>query len=475
MNMQRGFRDKLENYLNVNQNFEVQMSIDGKAVYDFSCFGVDSNEKLSDDRYMVFYNQTSSPRGEISYTSQHNQAKFNINLSCLPQTIKKLVFTASIDGAGTMGEISSHRLSVSQNGRTVLELILRGEDFQKETAITSVEIYHKGVWRLATVASGFNGGLGDLLRLYGGQEETNPAAIQQSTSVSQPQPNRTTPTTSPKSQTVFNTTPASPAHSTPIAPPASTSAPIHKVSLEKKLQNGAPKLISLAKPLHIELAKRNLLDCVAKVALVMDISGSMYERYRNGTVQDIINRVLPLAVQFDDDGELDCWYYGSKFQRRPSINMANYQSAVPTTWEKLMSDLGFLNNEIKVMNDVIECYRDSKLPAYVIFITDGGVGSGDAMKKLIRDSAYYPIFWQFVGIGQKSSKEKSFVNKILKSFGSTYGILEDLDNLEGRYVDNASFFAIDDFREVPSSELYSRLLNEFPKWLDEIKAKGMLS
>ena len=67
------------------------------------------------------------------------------------------------------------------------------------------------------------------------------------------------------------------------------------------------------------------------------------------------------------------------------------------------------------------------------------------------------------------------VNKILKSFGSTYGILEDLDNLEGRYVDNASFFAIDDFREVPSSELYSRLLNEFPTWLDEIKAKGMLS
>ena len=66
MDMKRGFRDKLDNHLNTAQKFQVQMNIEGKAVYDFCCFGVDNQEKLSDDRYMIFYNQLSSPQGELS-------------------------------------------------------------------------------------------------------------------------------------------------------------------------------------------------------------------------------------------------------------------------------------------------------------------------------------------------------------------------------------------------------------------------
>ena len=47
--------------------------------------------------------------------------------------------------------------------------------------------------------------------------------------------------------------------------------------------------------------------------------------------------------------------------------------------------------------------------------------------------------------------------------------MEKLSTLSGRYVDNANFFALDDFQNVDSAELYSRLLNEFPNWLNEIK------
>ena len=68
------------------------------------------------------------------------------------------------------------------------------------------------------------------------------------------------------------------------------------------------------------------------------------------------------------------------------------------------------------------------------------------------------MFWQFVGVG-----------------GSNYGILEKLDTMEGRYVDNANFFALDDFKKVSNPDLYGRLLNEFPQWLREIRAKGMIS
>ena len=46
---------------------------------------------------------------------------------------------------------------------------LTGKDFDSEKAIIGVEIYTKGVWRIAVVARGFNGGLGELLKNYGGE------------------------------------------------------------------------------------------------------------------------------------------------------------------------------------------------------------------------------------------------------------------------------------------------------------------
>lgn len=175
MNIQRGMRDKLENHLNPGQPFDVLMEVSGSAEYDYCCFGVDASGKLSDDRYMVFYNQPSSPAHEIEYSAAANRAQFKIRLAQLPQTIQKLVFTVSIDGGGVMGDIHSHKLTIRQGAQPPVELNLLGSDFQKEKAIISIEIYKKDVWRFAAVASGFNGGLGDLLRAYGGEEASAPA------------------------------------------------------------------------------------------------------------------------------------------------------------------------------------------------------------------------------------------------------------------------------------------------------------
>ncbi len=170
MELQRGMRDKLEKYIDVTRPIEAEMQISGGSVYDFCCFGVDGNDKLSDDRYMVFYNQTSSPANEISYRGSNGSAAFTIDLNRLPMTIQKLVFTVSIDGSGVMRDINSHVFTLKQNGMPALRLALNGSDFQQERAIISVEIYMKDVWRINAVARGFNGGLGDLLRAYGGEE-----------------------------------------------------------------------------------------------------------------------------------------------------------------------------------------------------------------------------------------------------------------------------------------------------------------
>ena len=176
MEIQRGFRDKLDKYAASSQEMTVVMKTEGSAVYDYTCFGVDANDKLSDDRYMVFYNQLSSPQREISFREQNGQACFTLQLSRLPLSVNKLVFTVSIDGAGSMGQIRTHSLSILQNGREVIGLSLTGNDFRDEKAIISVEIYRKDVWRIAAVARGFNGGLGDLLRAYGGEEAEDDAS-----------------------------------------------------------------------------------------------------------------------------------------------------------------------------------------------------------------------------------------------------------------------------------------------------------
>jgi len=411
--MVKGWKDKLENHVNLNENIFVDMKVKGNAEYDFCCFGVDENGKLSDDRYMIFYNQRTSPNAELSVEDIADGVRYTLNLSTIPDFINRLVFTVSIDGDKTMGEMNALETKVYQSEAKDIEMTLGGNDFYKEKAVIVMEIYRKDVWRIGCVASGFDGGLSALLKYFGGEEVSEP--VQE------------------------------PVVEKPV-----------KVSLEKKMEK-APELVSLVKPLVFELKKKNLETTVARVGLVLDISGSMVPRFKNGTVQSIVNKTLPLAVQFDDDGELDFWFYGTTARKMNSVNLKNYTSAVPEDWKHLMLDLGGRNNEPIVMRMVVDEYKDTKIPAYVLFITDGGVNQKREIQNIITEASHLPIFWQFVGVG-----------------GKNYGILEKLDTMTGRYVDNAGFFALDDFKKVSNEELYARLLEEFPSWLEEIKRKGMI-
>ena len=411
--MVKGWKDKLENHVNLNENIFVDMKVKGNAEYDFCCFGVDENGKLSDDGYMIFYNQRTSPNAELRVEDITDGVRYTLNLSTLPDFINRLVFTVSIDGNQTMGEMNSLETKVYQSGDNDIEMKLGGRDFTREKAVIVMEIYRKDVWRIGCVASGFDGGLSALLKYFGG-EEVKDESNQNLSSSNQ------------------------------------------KILLEKKMEK-APELISLVKPLVFELKKKNLETTVAKVGLVLDISGSMVPRFKNGTVQSIVNKTLPLAVQFDDDGELDFWFYGTTARQMNSVNLKNYTKAVPDDWKHLMMELGGRNNEPIVMRIVVDEYKDTKIPAYVLFITDGGVNNKKEIRNIITEASHLPIFWQFVGVG-----------------GKNYGVLEKLDTMTGRYVDNAGFFALDDFMKVSNEELYARLLEEFPAWLEAIRKKGMI-
>lgn len=46
--------------------------------------------------------------------------------------------------------------------------------------------------------------------------------------------------------------------------------------------------------------------------------------------------------------------------------------------------------------------------------------------------------------------------------------------MSGRIVDNADFFHVDDLGKITDEQLYERLLNEFPSWMKQARAKGVL-
>ena len=392
--------------------------------FDFSCFGIDGNGQLSDDRYFVFYNQTASPEGAIKLASA---GTFDLDLAHVPASIARLVFVATIDGNGTMANLQSGAFTLSANGGEIAKFELKGNDYGAEKAVMVAEVYRKDVWRVAAVGQGFAGGLDAILKHFGGEatEETAP-------------------------------------------PTAATPPPAPKISLDKdeqlrvKLEKSAPQLVDLSKKLAVSLKKKGLSDIVARVALVLDASGSMTYQYSSGAVQAVVDRIATLAMRLDDDGELDTWGFASRHEKLPEVTLDNVNGYIKEITKKhsmlsIIGKLGVSNNEPPVMREILDFYRQSELPAFVVFISDGGVGSSNDIKKVLVEASKFPIFWQFVGLG-----------------GSSYGILEDLDTMSGRAVDNANFFHVDDLKSISDDELYHRLLNEFPQWLRDAKRAGIL-
>ncbi|MEI6208394.1 MAG: TerD family protein [Desulfuromonadales bacterium] len=216
----RGQKSKLSDLTNQFQ-LEVGITIASAPgqVIDISCFGLDANEKLSDDRYMIFYNQKTSPCGSLATIGSKNGSTetFKINLSTLPPNIRKLVFTATIDGTFNMSSIGQSSLCLFEGTREIAYFKFSGKDFLQEVAIIIGELYLKDVWRFAANGQGFNGGLGALLKHFGGEE-------------------------APSSSPSVTPVPASPQPAP--APPAPPKVSLSKVSLDKR---GSSQSVNLKK------------------------------------------------------------------------------------------------------------------------------------------------------------------------------------------------------------------------------------
>jgi len=401
---------------------------------DFACFGLDAAGKLSDERYMTFFNQPRTPCGGVEIATVAGDAlAFAVDTSKLPASIDQLVFTASVDGAGTLSQLGSGYLRLLDGSSEQARYSFGGADFSQERAVMLGSLYRKdGQWRCMAIGQGFNGGLDALVAHFGG-----------AVAADQPAP-------------------------AAAAAPSSAS----KISLEKRIEAKAPHLVSLVKQAGVSLQKAGLADHRAKVALVLDISGSMSSLYSKGLVQRFADRILALGCKFDDDGEIDVFLFGSAVHQPAPMRPENAQDYIKQVIKAhpLEGDTRYG----RAMEAVRKYYYPdsqggerkspitSALPVFVMFVTDGSTSDKPLTEKQLRWASHEAIFWQFMGIG-KGRKSK---NRSLTAFAdSDFPFLEKLDELDGRLIDNADFFSVNAPDEHSDEALYDLLMTEYPGWL----------
>ncbi|MEU6364362.1 TerD family protein [Streptomyces sp. NPDC046931] len=213
---QRGHKARISD-LTAGTDLYVGVQIAGPGLtFDISCFGLDADERLSDDRYFVFFNQPKSPEEAVQLLGAQagDTESFRVTLDRVPAHIRKLSFTATIDGAGQMSQVGPGYLRIVAGGEEVARYPFSGSEFTSERAVMLGDLYLKDVWRFAAVGQGFDGGLEALLKNFGGEvaeEEEQPGAPQQP-------PAGATPGFAPPAQS--SAPPAFAAPPTPAAVPA---------------------------------------------------------------------------------------------------------------------------------------------------------------------------------------------------------------------------------------------------------------
>jgi len=277
----------------------------------------------------------------------------------------------------------------------------------------------------------------------------------------------------------------------------------------------APELVPLVASSRLTLKKRKLEDHVAKVVLVLDISQSMSPLYRNGKVAELVAKTMALGFNIDEDGDLEVIAFGTHSHYAGTYNISNYRDCVSDILSKYPLEPGTdYSQPFKMLMDK---YGDSDLPVYVQFVTDGDTQNRQAAEHMLRELSSKPCFIQCMAVGEvdympsldepveevvsKSeapatpAPKRGLFSRLLGIGGDDsvaparsvtqrparnvrlpdgFSFLANLDDLEGRVIDNANFFAIKDPASIDNDKLYGLLMNEYPQWLQAARVAKII-
>lgn len=88
------------------------------------------------------------------------------------------------------------------------------------------------------------------------------------------------------------------------------------------------RIVDLGKKAAFAANKHGIEGQCAQVVLVLDISASMNRLYKSGVVQRVIERILGLAITFDDDGQIDLLLFGTHAYQLPPVTLDEIEGYV---------------------------------------------------------------------------------------------------------------------------------------------------
>ena len=242
MHLISGQKIALNQIIQTSDVFTLRIQMNATFEIDVSSFGLGVGDTLFNDDYMTFYNQPQTPAAEVRYQQQRNAHLFHFNLKHInhAQTPRFILCAAVSDQQKNLRDVKAIQIELlNSSGQVVATYALSPSYFSQEKAAMLVEVYFKNdLWCLAAIGQGFNSGLNALVRHFGAEVAED------------------------------------------LAPPMPT---LSKLDLKKKvildkIEQAAPHLLDLTKKSLISLEKSNLLNIKARVALVLDYSGSMSQQ-----------------------------------------------------------------------------------------------------------------------------------------------------------------------------------------------------
>ncbi|MGW2398344.1 VWA domain-containing protein [Kitasatospora sp. NPDC001664] len=405
----------------------------GGVAVDVSALLVDERGKVRTDQDLVFFNNPHRDGVRL------DGARITARLTELPTEVAAVVVVASVDvelPGTTFRPETTPSVRIGDGTAAELEFVPPGME-DGETILVLAELYRRGtLWKARAVGQGYAGGLAALATDYGVSVEDEPAPAAPEPAVA--------PTPAPA------VAPApSVAHTPALAAPA--------ISLEK-VAAVAPALLTKYQSAGASLQRLGLAGQRAAVYLVLDYSGSMGRFYDRGDVQVFAEQVLGLAANLDDDGTVPLVLFSHTIAKTTELELATHQGRINEVREGVFMGGTNYAPAIKAVTKLHE-RRAPGTPALVVFQTDGDPSDGGATRRALKSASKQPLFWKFVGFGRREQ----------------LGFLAGLDDLDGRKVDNADFFAAgDDPRSWQEDALYDALLEEYPRWLAEATALGIV-
>lgn len=237
-------------------------------------------------------------------------------------------------------------------------------------------------------------------------------------------------------------------------------------------------LLSLAKEANQSVLDAGLNGQVAKVALVLDYSGTMSGQYRSGAMQRLTEKVLALATQLDDDGAIDLFVFDTSASYLGEVSVEDFKGSVDrltrnrrmgTTnytqaFYTVRDHFGFMQ-PAEPKKGLFKAFRKvqpqqgaapAQEPVFAVFLTDGSPDNRETAVQALTEISTTPIFWKFISIG------------------GNIPFLQKLDDLPDRFMDNADYQPVRDVDTISDSELFKLLLVEYPEWLAEARRNNLI-